>query len=144
DASPSSTDSGVRRPQHRTLSRPDLARKHSSSIIVSRDTPNIEIEINEEEYDEGDARTMSPRRSSEEIDRMGEDARQALIEQSKVLQQTLSDIVEQVESIRTEHDKLESGNNFLQSYIGDLMAASKITSTSSSSKPGKGKSRGVK
>lgn len=86
--------------------------------------------------------------------------------QAKALQQTLSDIVEQVESIRTEHDKLESGNNFLQSYvsrplsrtlpsprdadtvanryIGDLMAASKITSTSSSSKASKGKSRGLK
>jgi hypothetical protein len=34
----------------------------------------------EEEYDDGDARTMSPRRSSEEIEKMGQDAREALIE----------------------------------------------------------------
>ena len=59
--------------------RPRLgSRKSSGTIIVPRDTPNIEME--EEEYDDGDARTMSPRRSSEEIEKMGHDARQALIE----------------------------------------------------------------
>ena len=59
--------------------RPRLgSRKSSGTIIIPRDSPNVEIE--EEEYDDGDARTMSPRRSSEEIEKMGQDARQALIE----------------------------------------------------------------
>lgn len=59
--------------------RPRLgSRKSSGTIIVPRDSPNIEMK--EEEYDDGDARTMSPRRSSEEIEKMGQDARQALIE----------------------------------------------------------------
>lgn len=59
--------------------RPRLgSRKSSGTIIVPRDSPNIELK--EEEYDDGDARTMSPRRSSEEIEKMGQDARQALIE----------------------------------------------------------------
>jgi hypothetical protein len=59
--------------------RPRLgSRKSSGTIIIPRDSPNIELK--EEEYDDGDARTMSPRRSSEEIEKMGQDARQALIE----------------------------------------------------------------
>tara|TARA_R110002003_G_scaffold279_21_gene18169 strand:- start:2238 stop:2489 length:252 start_codon:yes stop_codon:yes gene_type:complete len=59
--------------------RPRLgSRKSSGTIIIPRDSPNVELK--EEEYDDGDARTMSPRRSSEEIEKMGHDARQALIE----------------------------------------------------------------
>jgi hypothetical protein len=59
--------------------RPKLhTRKSSGTIIVPRDDPNVEIA--EEEYDEGDARTMSPRRSSEELDRMEDNARAALVE----------------------------------------------------------------
>jgi len=61
--------------------RPRLgSRKSSGTIIVPRDSPHIEMKEEEEEYDDGDARTMSPRRSSEEIEKMGHDARQALIE----------------------------------------------------------------
>lgn len=59
--------------------RPRLgSRKSSGTIIIPRDSPNVEMK--EEEYDDGDARTMSPRRSSEEIEKMGQDAREALIE----------------------------------------------------------------
>lgn len=61
------------------LARPRLgSRKSSGTIIIPRDSPHVELK--EEEYDDGDARTMSPRRSSEEIERMGQEARQALIE----------------------------------------------------------------
>ena len=64
-----------------TLQRPRLgSRKSSGTIIIPRDSPNVEMKEEEEEYDDGDARTMSPRRSSEEIEKMGQDARQALIE----------------------------------------------------------------
>lgn len=111
--------------------RPKLhTRKSSGTIIVPRDDPNIEME--EEEYDEGDARAMSPRRSSEELDRMEDNARQALVEfvdtaqsfrpssnafyrQAQQLQATLLEIVERVESVKAEHEKLEGGNRFLQS-----------------------------
>ena len=55
-----------------------MHRKSSGTIIVPRDAPDIEIK--DEEYDEGDARAMSPRRSSEELDRLEECARQALVE----------------------------------------------------------------
>lgn len=61
------------------LTRPRIgSRKSSGSIIIPRDSANVELK--EEEYEQGDARTMSPRRSSEEIEKMGQDARQALIE----------------------------------------------------------------
>ena len=61
--------------------RPRLgSRKSSGTIIIPRDSHNVEMKEEEEEYDDGDARTLSPRRSSEEIEKMGQDARQALIE----------------------------------------------------------------
>ena len=113
--------------------RPGLHHRRSSgTIIVPRDAPDIEVK--DEEYDEGDARAMSPRRSSEELDRLEECARQALVEyvhiaswlflptstnvtfrQAQQLQATLLGIVERVESVKTEHEKLEGGNRFLQS-----------------------------
>jgi hypothetical protein len=98
--------------------RPRLgSRKSSGTIIIPRDSPNVEMKEEEEEYDDGDARTMSPRRSSEEIEKMGQDARQALIEQAKALQASLMQIVDRVEVVKNEHEKLEGGNKFLQSYV---------------------------
>jgi hypothetical protein len=123
---------GPSNPQQK-LQRPKLhTRKSSGTIIVPRDDPNIEV--HDEHYDEGDARTMSPRRSSEEVERLEEGARQTMIEcvfsvpavlsssltvgsQAKALQASLLDIVERVESVKAEHEKLEGGNKFLQSYV---------------------------
>jgi len=121
------------------LKRPKvLSRVSSSTIIVPRDTPNIEL--TDEEYGPGDARTMSPRRTSEEVDRLGENARQALLQQAKELQDSLLQIVTKVESVKSEHIKLEGGNRFLQSYIGELMQTSKITASGAGKSKGKGKS----
>ncbi|KAF2273413.1 bZIP transcription factor [Westerdykella ornata] len=125
------------------LTRPRLgSRKSSGTIIIPRDSEQVELK--EEEYDDGDARTMSPRRSSEEIERMGQEARQALIEQAKALQQSLMQIVDRVEIVKSEHEKLEGGNKFLQSYIGELMQTSKITSVGAPKAKGKGKVRAMK
>ncbi|KAF2753126.1 hypothetical protein EJ05DRAFT_226272 [Pseudovirgaria hyperparasitica] len=123
------------------LQRPKLgSRKSSGTIIIPRDSPHVELK--DEDYDETDARTMSPRRSSEEIDRLGEGAKDALLEQSKQLQASLLEIVERVESVRAEHEKLEGGNRFLQSYIGELMQTSKLIAAGASKMKGKAKSRG--
>ncbi|KAF2450515.1 hypothetical protein P171DRAFT_141054 [Karstenula rhodostoma CBS 690.94] len=125
------------------LSRPRLgSRKSSGTIIIPRDSPHVELK--EEEYDDGDARTMSPRRSSEEIEKMGQEARQALIEQAKALQASLMEIVDRVEIVKSEHEKLEGGNKFLQSYIGELMQTSKITSAGAGKTKAKGKNRVIK
>lgn len=118
--------------------RPKLhSRKSSGTIIVP--AASSQIEVDDEEYDEGDARTMSPRRSSEEVDRLEEGLRQNMIEQSKQLQASLLNLVDRVESVKAEHEKLEGGNRFLQSYIGELMQTSKITATGAAK--GKGKQR---
>lgn len=80
-------------------------------MIVSRDQPDVV----EQELDEGDVRSMSPRRNSAEVDKLGEEARRDLIEQAKVLQTSLQAIVDRVEEVKSEHEKLEGGNKFLQS-----------------------------
>ncbi|KAL2350027.1 hypothetical protein BJ546DRAFT_862443 [Cryomyces antarcticus] len=121
------------------LRRPKLgSRKSSGTIIIPRDSP--QTEMYDEEYDEGDARTMSPRRSSEDIERLGTGVGDSLIEQARALQASLLAIVDRVESVRSEHEKLEGGNKFLQSYIGELMQTSKITSSRATKSKGKGRS----
>ncbi|KAF2785493.1 hypothetical protein K505DRAFT_261965 [Melanomma pulvis-pyrius CBS 109.77] len=131
-------------PSRLQLQRPRLgSRKSSGTIIIPRESEQVELK--EEEYDDGDARTMSPRRSSEEIEKMGHEARQALIEQAKALQASLLEIVDRVEIVKTEHEKLEGGNKFLQSYIGELMQTSKITSAGAAKgTKGKGRGRAIK
>lgn len=54
------------------------SRKPSASILVPRDHPEIEIE--EEEFPPDDARAMSPRRNSADLERLGKEARQTLQE----------------------------------------------------------------
>ena len=110
-AAASEDDTAPRNPNR--LSRPKLgSRKSSGSMIVTRDQSTTVVD---DELDEGDVRTMSPRRNSEEVDRLGEAARRDLIEQAKTLQTSLQAIVDRVETVKTEHQKLEGGNKFLQS-----------------------------
>lgn len=110
-----SEDDAAGRPQDKRLARPKLgSRKSSGTMIVPREAPT---RVAEPEYDEGDVRTMSPRRSSEEVDRLGEEARRDMIEQAKTLQTSLQAIVDRVETVKSEHEKLEGGNKFLQSYV---------------------------
>jgi len=52
--------------------------RHSASIVVDRDSP--QLELTDEVYDEDDARAMSPRRNSQDVQKMGEQARRALEE----------------------------------------------------------------
>ncbi|QIW97912.1 hypothetical protein AMS68_003430 [Peltaster fructicola] len=115
--------------------RPKLgSRKSSGTMIVTRGDP----EPLEQELDDDDVRAMSPRRNSAEVQKLSDEARRDLIEQAKLLQTSLQAIVERVETVREEHEKLEGGNKFLQSYIGELMQTSRITSTA----PHKSKSSG--
>ncbi|RPB20810.1 hypothetical protein L211DRAFT_791555 [Terfezia boudieri ATCC MYA-4762] len=85
-----------------------------------------------EEYDEEDARTMSPRRSIAELEQIGSEAKALLEEQAKALQSGLLALLERVDKVKEEHEKLEAENRFLQEYIGSLMATSKITGPSPS------------
>ena len=80
--SPASSSSSINeagQPQQKP--RPKLgSRKSSGTIIIPRDSPQVELGEEEEEYDENDARTMSPRRTSEEIEKISQEAREALIQ----------------------------------------------------------------
>lgn len=138
------------------MGRPKIgSRKSSGTMIVSRESATTVVDT---DLDENDVRTMSPRRNSAEVELLGEEARKDLIEQAKVLQTSLQAIVDRVETVKSEHEKLEGGNKFLQSYvhieeqkmrlftdspfryIGELMQTSKITSTAPSKSKGKGRS----
>ncbi|KAF1988663.1 hypothetical protein K402DRAFT_306223, partial [Aulographum hederae CBS 113979] len=133
----SGSEEDLQRPNK--LQRPKVgSRKTSRTLIIPRDSPYVEV-VGEDEIDDAERRAMSPRRSSEECEKLGQEARQALIEQAKTLQANLLDIVDKVESVRSEHEKLEGGNRFLQSYIGELMQTSKITSTGAYKSKGKGR-----
>ncbi|TKA80688.1 hypothetical protein B0A55_03684 [Friedmanniomyces simplex] len=120
----------------RPTPRPKLgSRKSSGTMIVSRDHAQSTIAPT---LDASDVRAMSPRRSSQEVDRLGEAARRDMLASALVLQASLQAIVDRVEEVKSEHEKLEGGNKFLQSYIGELMQTSKITS--SAPKKGRGRS----
>lgn len=83
-------------------------------MIVSRDAPTTVVDS---DFEDDDVRAMSPRRNSEEVDKLSEDARRDLIEQAQMLQTSLQAIVDRVETVKSEHEKLEGGNKFLQSYV---------------------------
>lgn len=72
------------------LSRPPIgARKPSGTIIVPRDA-KVELELGDEVFDEEDARTMSPRRNSEDLERMSQEAREELLQYVHLIVDPLS------------------------------------------------------
>jgi hypothetical protein len=98
-------------PDSSAVASEDDARGRSSSRL-SRPKPTTVVDS---DFEDDDVRAMSPRRNSEEVDKLGEDARRDLIEQAQMLQTSLQAIVDRVETVKSEHEKLEGGNKFLQS-----------------------------
>ncbi len=82
---------------------------------MPRDQPQPQASTAEASLDSRDVRAMSPRRSSGEVDQLGETARRDLMDRAAVLQLSLQALVERVEEVRSEHERLEGGNRFLQS-----------------------------
>ncbi|KAI1083360.1 hypothetical protein F5B20DRAFT_568931 [Whalleya microplaca] len=110
--------------------RPRLPnRKSSGTLIVPRDSTQAQIGPIETDFEPGDVRAMSPRRTSEDLEVMGREAREELHRHARALQDSLMMIFHRIEAVKEEHDKLDSNNKFLQKYIGDLMSTSKITSS---------------
>ncbi|ROT37094.1 hypothetical protein SODALDRAFT_334166 [Sodiomyces alkalinus F11] len=111
--------------------RPPLpSRKSSGPLVVPRDS--LAVGPVEQSFGPDDVRSMSPRRTSEDIEALGREAREELKRHAKALQESLLTIFHRIEAVREEHDKLDNNNKFLQKYIGDLMSTSKITATTSS------------
>lgn len=101
-------------------------------MIVPRDSSAvgpIELKVGPD-----DVRAMSPRRTSEDLENLGKEAREELQKHAKALQDSLLILFNRIEAVKEEHDKLDNNNKFLQKYIGDLMTTSKITASSSKSK----------
>ncbi|KAI1813240.1 hypothetical protein GGS20DRAFT_490189 [Poronia punctata] len=110
--------------------RPRLInRKSSGTLIVPRDS--MEVGPVEHEFEADDVRAMSPRRTSEDLENLGREAREELHRHARALQDSLLTLFHRIEAVKEEHDKLDSNNKFLQKYIGDLMSTSKITSSGS-------------
>ncbi|KAJ6785425.1 hypothetical protein PWT90_06652 [Aphanocladium album] len=135
DSSASTTPSDHNEPIiHQPIpTRPRLpSRKSSGPLVVPRDSS--EVGPVESHFGPDDVRAMSPRRTSEDIDKLGKEAREELRRHAKALQESLIDIFNRIEAVREEHDKLDSNNKFLQKYIGDLMSTSKITASTGRAK----------
>ncbi|KAK4132759.1 hypothetical protein BT67DRAFT_71365 [Trichocladium antarcticum] len=113
--------------------RPPLpSRKSSGTMIVPRDSDDVgPIELH---LGSNDARAMSPRRTSEDIENLGKEAKEELQRHARALQDSLVMLFNRIEAVKEEHDKLDNHNKFLQKYIGDLMTTSKITASSSRAK----------
>ncbi|KAF5133548.1 uncharacterized protein G6M90_00g006570 [Metarhizium brunneum] len=108
------------------------SRKSSGPLVVPRDSS--EVGPVDPQFGPDDVRAMSPRRTSEDIDRLGKEAREEMRRHAKALQESLITIFNRIEAVREEHDKLDNNNKFLQKYIGDLMSTTKITSSGSRGK----------
>ncbi len=63
---------------------------------MSRDDPHIELHEGDETFDPDDARTMSPRRTSEDLEKMGQDARRQLSQSVALLPSWLMMLSSQV------------------------------------------------
>jgi len=99
-------------------------------MIVPRDSTDVgPVDIGPD-----DVRSMSPRRTNEDIQALGKEARAELQRHAKALQDSLIVLFNKIEAVKSEHDKLDNNNKFLQKYIGDLMTTSKITATTGKSK----------
>ncbi|KAA6415307.1 MAG: hypothetical protein FRX48_00022 [Lasallia pustulata] len=131
DSTPSSTVSSdnehARMGRASLPSRPKLSSRHASSTnIVPLTHPSVETR--HEAYPPDDARAMSPRRSSEETAKIGQETRVAVQEHARVLQSGLSALAERIETVKADHDKLEKQNVALQDYIGGLTRSMSSTS----------------
>ncbi|KAK7421185.1 hypothetical protein QQX98_002314 [Neonectria punicea] len=113
--------------------RPRLpTRKSSGPLAVPRDSSAVgPVDAH---FGPDDVRAMSPRRTSEDLDKIGKQAREEMQRHAKALQDSLLTIFNRIEAVREEHDKLNNNNKFLQKYIGDLMSTSKITASGSRGK----------
>lgn len=116
----------------RLVTRPLAGPRKPSSTMIVRADSTIPVEEPHDParvFPPDDARAMSPRRNSVETDRLAEGVRHQMESRARELQTGLSDMVDRIEAVRMECERLEGGNRFLQSYIGELMQTSRVTQT---------------
>ncbi|KAL8970459.1 MAG: hypothetical protein Q9183_001518 [Haloplaca sp. 2 TL-2023] len=111
----SNTSSGA---DETKLQRPKMtSRKSSDTMIIPRDAPTV---APKKEFPPDDARAMSPRRSIEETDKIGGDAKSFIVQEQLNKQTALADLRTKVDSIRENADNLDSNNQAIQGAIGEM------------------------
>ncbi|KAL8973370.1 MAG: hypothetical protein Q9197_002396 [Variospora fuerteventurae] len=114
------------------LTRPRLSqRKSSGTMIIPRDAPT---EAPSQEFPPEDARAMSPRRSSEETDKMLIKARLSIEKRAQDMQSGLAAIATQIETVSKNCESLDRQNQALQDAIGDMTRSLSRESLSSKKK----------
>ncbi|KAL8942033.1 MAG: hypothetical protein Q9216_001886 [Gyalolechia sp. 2 TL-2023] len=114
------------------LTRPRLTqRKSSGTMIIPRDAP---VEAPPQEFPPDDARAMSPRRSSEETEKMLVSARLSIEKRAQDMQSGLAAIATQIETVSKNCESLDRQNQALQDAIGDMTRSLSRESLSSKKK----------
>jgi len=138
------------------MERPRMGdRQRSSSIIIPKGRDTYQRE--KIEYPPDDARAMSPRRNSEDLERLELGVRKKIQEyatsqfslgpitllmltsQAHTLQSSLQALATRIDEVRQDHDKLENENRLLQEYIGGLTRSMSKENLGRSSSTRKGK-----
>ncbi|KAL8859108.1 MAG: hypothetical protein Q9178_004371 [Gyalolechia marmorata] len=105
-------------PNRAKLSRPTImSRKSSGTNVIPREAPT---EAPPQEFPPDDARAMSPRRSSEETDKMLVRARLSIERRAQDMQSGLEAIANQIETVSRNCESLDRQNQALQDAIGDM------------------------
>ncbi|KAL8830916.1 MAG: hypothetical protein Q9170_005518 [Blastenia crenularia] len=114
------------------LTRPQLTqRKSSGTMIIPRDAPT---QAPPQDFPPDDARAMSPRRSSEETDKMLVSARLSIEKRAQDMQSGLAAIATQIETVSKNCESLDRQNQALQDAIGDMTRSLSRESLSSKKK----------
>ncbi|MDI1490130.1 MAG: hypothetical protein OHK93_001330 [Ramalina farinacea] len=130
----SSSEPASKKPSTMSPPRPSLgSRQQSGSMIVPSNHPEIECKT-PREFPPDDARAMSPRQSTENLDQMCGESRDKIQSSAIEHQAGLAALVEKIESVKTGHEKLERDNNALQEYIGGLTKSMSKTDLTSGRK----------
>lgn len=120
------------------MDRPRMGdRQRSSSIIIPKGRDTYQRE--KPEYPPDDARAMSPRRNSEDLERLELGVRKSLQDQAHTLQSSLQALATRIDEVRQDHDRLENENRLLQEYIGGLTRSMSKENLGRSSSTRKGK-----
>ncbi|KAL8808191.1 MAG: hypothetical protein Q9182_000255 [Xanthomendoza sp. 2 TL-2023] len=131
--SPSRTSTGTdETPNPSKLARPPIvSRKSSGTNIIPREAPT---EAPPKDFPPDDARAMSPRRSTEETDRMLNSARLSIERRAQDMQSGLSAIATQIATVSKNCESLDRQNQALQDAIGDMTRSLSRESLSSKKK----------
>ncbi|KAL8671260.1 MAG: hypothetical protein Q9168_004229 [Polycauliona sp. 1 TL-2023] len=105
-------------PATSNLSRPQLvSRKSSGTNVIPREAPT---EAPPQDFPLDDARAMSPRRSTEETDKMLSSARLSIERRAQDMQSGLEAIATQIQTVSKNCESLDRQNQALQDAIGDM------------------------